>query len=91
MSRRKGTPKTGGRKAGTLNKATASLQDLARVYTPQCVAVLAGIMNDPASPQAARVSAARELLDRGYGKPPQAHTGEDGKGPVSVKVIHEYL
>ena len=28
---------------------------------------------------AARVQAANILLNRGWGKPPQAHTGEDGK------------
>jgi hypothetical protein len=40
--------------------------------------VLAGIMSQEAAPPAARVSAAGILLDRGWGKPTQAHTGEDG-------------
>lgn len=35
---------------------------------------------------AARVSAAKELLDRGHGKSPQAITGEDGTGPITVVV-----
>jgi hypothetical protein len=35
-------------------------------------------MNQEASPPAARVAAAGILLDRGWGRAPQAHTGEDG-------------
>ena len=79
-----------GRPKGSKNLATKSIIELARVYTPDCLRVLSSIMLSKTAPENARVSAARELLDRGYGKPPQAHTGEDGKGPVSVKVIHEY-
>ena len=37
-------------------------------------------MRQPEHPPAARVQAANILLDRGWGKPPQAHTGEDGRG-----------
>jgi hypothetical protein len=35
---------------------------------------------------AARVSAAKELLDRGYGKSPQPQTGEGGTGPVLLAI-----
>ena len=39
---------------------------------------------------AARVQAANILLDRGWGKPPQAHTGEDGKNiSVTIRQIVE--
>ena len=34
---------------------------------------------------AARVQAANILLDRGWGKPPQAHTGEEG-GEIRVVI-----
>jgi len=37
-------------------------------------------MSQEAAPPAARVSAAGILLDRGWGKPTQAHIGEDGEG-----------
>ena len=37
---------------------------------------------------AARVQAANILLDRGWGKPPQAHTGEgDGNIRISIRQI----
>jgi hypothetical protein len=42
-----------------------------------------------AAPAAARVSAASALLDRGWGKPPQPHTGEDGDIRVTVRTIIE--
>jgi hypothetical protein len=35
---------------------------------------------------AARVAAAKELLDRGHGKSPQPQTGEGGTGPITVVV-----
>ena len=39
---------------------------------------------------AARVQAANILLDRGWGKPPQAHRGEDGKNiSVTIRQIVE--
>jgi hypothetical protein len=45
--------------------------------------VLAGIVSQEAVPAAARVSAASALLDRGWGRPLQPHTDEDG-GPIRV-------
>ena len=44
----------------------------ARKRTQDAIDTLAAIMRDPKAPAAARVSAATALLDRGYGKPPQA-------------------
>ena len=37
------------------------------------------MLSQEAVPAAARVSAAGILLDRGWGKAPQPHTGEDDK------------
>jgi hypothetical protein len=37
---------------------------------------------------AARVQAANILLDRGWGKAPQAHTGENGEGDIKVTIRH---
>jgi hypothetical protein len=42
---------------------------LAREHTSEALDTLAKIMLDPKAPHAARVSACRELLDRGYGRP----------------------
>ena len=70
----------GGRQKGTPNKITADVKALARVYGPEAIKALAKLMRT-ASSEKARASAASDLLDRGYGRPSQAITGEDG-GPV---------
>jgi uncharacterized protein DUF5681 len=49
-------------------KEVREVKALAREHTTEAVSLLAEIMRDPKSPQAARVSAARELLDRGHGR-----------------------
>lgn len=76
--RTKGTPKTGGRKAGTPNKATRDVKDLAQSYVPESIEGLADVARDKSNPPSARVAAYRELLDRACGKPMQgvALTGE---------------
>lgn len=63
----------GGRKAGTPNKATASIKELAQQYTESALNTLVSILAGGGGiPAAAQVAAARELLDRGYGKPSQS-------------------
>lgn len=76
--------KTGGRRKGTPNKATADVKALAQQYGREAVDTLAEIMRGGDSDKA-RAAAANALLDRGYGKPVQAVTGEDG-GPVQVVI-----
>lgn len=68
----------GGRKKGTPNKVTAEVRTLAQKYGAQAIDALAEIMNDKEQAAPARVSAAKELLDRGYGKAPQPVTDGDG-------------
>ena len=71
MARPRGLPKTGGRKAGTQNKATAPVRALAQEYTEPAVLVLAEVLQDRAAPHMARIRAAEALLDRGHGRPGQ--------------------
>ena len=59
-------------------KIPSDLRSLARGHTALCIKVLAGIVSQEAIPPAARVSAAGILLDRGWGRAPQSHVGEDG-------------
>jgi hypothetical protein len=66
----KGQPKTGGRTKGTPNRATAEIKALAQEYGALAIETLANLMATATSEQA-RVAAARELLDRAYGKPAQ--------------------
>jgi hypothetical protein len=48
------------------------VRDLARSVTKEAVATLLDIMTDAKAPAAARVAAAVAVLDRGWGRPPQA-------------------
>ncbi len=66
----------------------ADLRSLARGHTELCIKVLAGIVSQEAVPAAARVSAAGILLDRGWGKAPQAITGENSEGGINVIIRH---
>jgi hypothetical protein len=60
-------------------KATADIRSLARAQTRLAIRTLTGICGSKTAPAAARVSAAQALLDRGWGKAPQPHTGEDDR------------
>lgn len=60
-----------GRKAGTPNKATADIKALAQQHGPEAIATLFTLMRKADTSQA-KIAAAKELLDRGYGKPVQA-------------------
>jgi hypothetical protein len=73
--------KTGGRRRGTPNKASAEIKELAREYSAEAIGTLAALMRNSKVPPVARVAAARELLDRGHGKAPTAVMGEGG-GPI---------
>jgi hypothetical protein len=61
-----------GRKPGIPNKATAAVKEAAQVYTAEALRILVAIMRDKKEAASARVSAAKEILDRGHGKTPQA-------------------
>jgi hypothetical protein len=75
-----------GKAKGTLNKSTAEIKALSQAYGPAALTTLATIMRNSDNDQA-RMAAAKELLDRGYGKTTQMveHSGAGG-GPVQVMV-----
>lgn len=70
------------------NKATGSLKELAREYTPQAIAALVKVLTTSDS-DTAIVSAANSLLDRGYGKPSQVLAGDEDGG--AIKAVHEII
>lgn len=74
----------GGRPKGSLNKVTKDIKALASKYGPDALKTLDDIRRSSDS-DAARVAAARELLDRGYGKAsqPLEHAGAGG-GPLVI-------
>lgn len=63
-------------------KTPTEIRSLARKHTTSALKTLAGIMNEPEAPAAARVAAANSLLDRGWGK--AAQPIENGEGGAFV-------
>lgn len=63
-----------------------SLREKAAQHAVEAIEELVRIFKDEATPAAAKVSAIKELLDRGHGKPPQALTGEGG-GPIQSETV----
>ena len=68
-------------------KALTDIRSLARAHTESALNVLAGIMNEPSAPHAARVAASNSLLDRGWGKAAQAIGGTDVLPPIAIEQI----
>lgn len=64
-------------------RVVREVRDLARKHGAKAIKRLVELM-DGDNPRVA-VAAAVALLDRGYGKPPQAITGKDG-GPLAVEM-----
>ena len=92
--------KTGGRQKGTPNRVQRfDLQKACRIYGLQAVAKIVDIMdgapdengNNTAS-VSEQLAAAREILDRGYGKAKQVteHSGLDG-GDIQTKLAIEFI
>jgi hypothetical protein len=87
--RPKGLPKSGGRKAGTPNKATAEIKTLAQQYGVRALQRVVALM--VSEDERVSLSACQEILSRAYGKPPQPQTGEGGEGPVKLEVTWAVL
>ncbi|WP_454620143.1 hypothetical protein [Bradyrhizobium cenepequi] len=66
-------------------KTLTEIRSLARSHTRTALNVLVGIMRSKDATPAARVSAANAILDRGWGKAPQAiENGGDG----ALELVH---
>lgn len=81
-SKRGGRREGSGRKKGKLSAAKIELRDLAREHVPTMLKALVDIANNSDS-DSARVSAIKEVLDRAYGKAPQAIVG-DPENPIAT-------
>ena len=68
-------------------KAPLDVRSLARQHTATAISQLARVAGYSES-DSARVMACIALLDRGWGKAPQSHTGENGEGEIKVLVRH---
>ena len=71
MAQRGGARPGAGRKKGVVSQAKRDLQAMAKGHAEKALQVLVDIAEGGES-EAARVSAATAILDRGYGKPTQA-------------------
>ena len=75
-------------------KEIAEVKELAREHMPAAIEALVSIMNNTKASDAARVSAATALLDRGYGKPQQHIDAEIGsfvaRLPEPCKTVEEW-
>ena len=76
-----------GRKPGVPNKLTADIKALASEYGPEALETLVHIMTEGESEQA-QIAAAKELLDRGYGKPRQEF--EVNEKPRVTVIVQRY-
>ena len=70
-----------------VEKRNPNVRSLARQWTVAAIQQLGGIATNGES-EAARVAACAVLLDRGWGKAPVTHTGEDGEGDIRVTIRH---
>jgi hypothetical protein len=63
-------------------KPEVDIAALARKHGPKCIKIVAGIMMKDKDSKV-RLAAAIALLDRGWGRPAQAITGENGQ-PIAI-------
>ena len=92
MTGKRGGARPGaGRKPGKDSPVKLALAEMAKKHAPAALQTLVKIASDKEAPHAARVSAANAILDRGYGKPPQAleHSSPDGSmsPPSRIEII----
>jgi hypothetical protein len=81
----------GGRAAGAVNKVTADIRAAALVHGADAIVMLATIMTTSEN-DSARIAAAKELLDRAYGKStmPVEVSGPDG-GPIRTSLPVKFV
>jgi hypothetical protein len=82
-----------GRKKGAVSQAKRDLSEMAKDHAETALTVLVEIARQGES-EGARVSAANAILDRAYGKPPQAldHKSSDGSmSPMDARTWREVL
>jgi hypothetical protein len=66
------------------------LQERCAELTDSCIALWSSMVSNPNCPWVLRLAAADRLMDRGYGKPPQAVMMDATSQETSLrKIIHE--
>ena len=79
----------GGRQPGTPNKHPSEIKAVAAQHGPAIISKLAElsgvIPGNVAESQAVQVQAMKELLDRGFGRPTQPHSGDPDGMPLAIE------
>ena len=90
----KGTPAPGGARVGAGRKPLPATVLKAKLgdYAEDALKAFkfcSELMNDPLAEKNVRLAAAKEVMDRLWGKPAQQvkHTGEDG-GPLKIEIVN---
>ena len=80
----KGHEKQGGRQKGTPNKSTAEVKAYCQEFGEDIISMLLNLAHYSIDPRV-RIMAGKEILDRGYGRPPQGVelSGPEG-GPIET-------
>lgn len=76
---------------GRIRKATYNgrdLNQLAKVFTIEALTVFVECVTDPDATRMERMYAARELMDRGWGKASQVIAGDNDK-PIAISIKWE--
>lgn len=72
-------------------KVPSHIREMARALTEEAIETAADIMRNPGETGSARMAAVNAILDRGWGKAAQAHTGEDGEGPILTNISVSFI
>ena len=67
-------------------KLPPDIRSLARGYTDICIKTLGGFAGEVSLDPETRMQAILILFERGWGKPAQPHTGEDGEGDIRITI-----
>lgn len=83
--------KTGGRRAGTLNRATREIKELAGALVPHAYTQLGRLLKAKGTGETARLRAIEIVFERAFGKAPQAvkHSGSIGSYDLTKLSTHE--
>jgi len=77
--------KLGGRPKGALGKITTEIRTLAQKHGPAAFEQVVRLA-ETADTHAVRLAAAKEILDRAYGRSPQPIEGTEDGPPVALQV-----
>ncbi len=79
-----------GRPKGAVNKATADIKAIAQQYGEQAMSTLFDIMLSSEN-DTARIAAAKEIIDRGYGKAKQQLEAEISGGMSIQSIVRKIV